>query len=239
MHQRDEAAVGSMTPEQVGDESAVLGLLTTPRPHCARAGYEVSGLLAALPVRGRDLPFDRSGEGHQRLLRHGRIACLGQMAKRLVEHAPGARHRPTRGEHALGQEHIYRRRCERKPIDFSDRASLRTSMRMAPTHGYSGGGQGADIRDRRRMAAPRPCRSSAACGQLPANGHCASSFADRTDGTFSRSDFTYDHRRDLYVCPGGKELLHYQRRFARPRIGVDAEGLERYRPPSTAAAPAR
>jgi transposase len=53
--------------------------------------------------------------------------------------------------------------------------------------------------------------------------------SQRTDGTFSRSDFTYDHRRDLYICPGGKELLHYRRQFARPRIGVDAEGLMRYR----------
>jgi Transposase DDE domain/Transposase domain (DUF772) len=51
----------------------------------------------------------------------------------------------------------------------------------------------------------------------------------RVDGTFSRSDFAYDHRRDLYICPGGKELRHYRRRFARPRLGVDAEGLMRYR----------
>ena len=28
----------------------------------------------------------------------------------------------------------------------------------------------------------------------------------RTDGTFSRDDFTYDHASDVYVCPGG-ELL--------------------------------
>jgi transposase len=28
----------------------------------------------------------------------------------------------------------------------------------------------------------------------------------RTDGTFSRSEFTYDHERDVYVCPGGKKL---------------------------------
>ena len=28
----------------------------------------------------------------------------------------------------------------------------------------------------------------------------------RTDGTFSRSEFTYDHERDVYVCPGGKTL---------------------------------
>ena len=28
----------------------------------------------------------------------------------------------------------------------------------------------------------------------------------RDDGTFSREDFTYDKERDLYICPGGKEL---------------------------------
>src|SRR6187431_2919191 len=30
--------------------------------------------------------------------------------------------------------------------------------------------------------------------------------SQRTDGTFSRDDFTYDHERDVYVCPGGKDL---------------------------------
>jgi transposase len=28
----------------------------------------------------------------------------------------------------------------------------------------------------------------------------------RTDGTFSRSDFTYDHEGDVYICPAGKGL---------------------------------
>ena len=28
--------------------------------------------------------------------------------------------------------------------------------------------------------------------------------SERTDGTFSRSDFAFDTERDLYVCPGGK-----------------------------------
>ena len=51
----------------------------------------------------------------------------------------------------------------------------------------------------------------------------------RKDGTFSRSDFTYDHERDLYVCPAGKELMHYRRQFQQPRTGVDAEELMRYR----------
>ena len=39
----------------------------------------------------------------------------------------------------------------------------------------------------------------------------------RTDGTFSRSDFAYDDERNLYVCPGGKELRHYRRQFKRAR----------------------
>ena len=33
---------------------------------------------------------------------------------------------------------------------------------------------------------------------------------DRTqvaaDGKYVRADFTYDKKRDLYLCPGGKEL---------------------------------
>ena len=39
--------------------------------------------------------------------------------------------------------------------------------------------------------------------------------SERTDGTFSRSDFTFDTERDLYVCPGGMELRKYRR--ASPR----------------------
>src|SRR5262249_9638566 len=28
----------------------------------------------------------------------------------------------------------------------------------------------------------------------------------RNDGTFSREEFTYDHQRNIYSCPGGKPL---------------------------------
>jgi hypothetical protein len=28
----------------------------------------------------------------------------------------------------------------------------------------------------------------------------------RSDGTFSRDDFVFDHERDVYICPGGTEL---------------------------------
>ena len=44
--------------------------------------------------------------------------------------------------------------------------------------------------------------------------------SQRTDGTFSRDDFTYDHTTDTYRCPAGKTLQHYRRRFAIPRAGV-------------------
>ncbi|MNJ31218.1 hypothetical protein D3C77_258450 [compost metagenome] len=36
----------------------------------------------------------------------------------------------------------------------------------------------------------------------------------RTDGTFSRADFTYDHAADLYRSPGGKELKQYRQTAA-------------------------
>jgi hypothetical protein len=53
--------------------------------------------------------------------------------------------------------------------------------------------------------------------------------AERTDGTFSRSDFTFDTERDLYVCPGGKELRKYRRAFSMPREGIAKDGAIRYR----------
>ena len=51
----------------------------------------------------------------------------------------------------------------------------------------------------------------------------------RTDGTFSREDFAYDHRKDAYICPADKELKQYRRAFRTPRSGVDDDGLMRYR----------
>ena len=53
--------------------------------------------------------------------------------------------------------------------------------------------------------------------------------SERRDGTFERADFPYDHKRDLYTCPAGKELRQYRRSFAEPRDGVDEEGFMRYR----------
>ncbi len=53
--------------------------------------------------------------------------------------------------------------------------------------------------------------------------------SQRSDGTFSRATFTYDHARDLYTCPDGKELHQYRRRFGLSREGVDPEGFMRSR----------
>jgi hypothetical protein len=42
--------------------------------------------------------------------------------------------------------------------------------------------------------------------------------------TFFRSDFAFDPPRNLYVCPGGKELRKHHRAFAKPRGGLTKEG---------------
>jgi transposase len=51
----------------------------------------------------------------------------------------------------------------------------------------------------------------------------------RTDGTFSRDDFAYDHKRDCYTCPAGKELRQRQKTYRMPRPLVDEDGMMRYR----------
>jgi transposase len=53
--------------------------------------------------------------------------------------------------------------------------------------------------------------------------------SQRTDGTFSRDDFTYDHKRDCYICPAGKELRQRQKIYRVPRPFVDENGMMRYR----------
>ena len=53
--------------------------------------------------------------------------------------------------------------------------------------------------------------------------------SQRTDGTFSRDDFTYDHTTDTYRCPAGNTLQHYRRRFAIPRTGIMKNSSMRYR----------
>ena len=53
--------------------------------------------------------------------------------------------------------------------------------------------------------------------------------SERTDGAFSRGDFAYDTEVDVYICPGGNELMTYRRAFAVPRDGVMKDGTIRYR----------
>jgi transposase len=53
--------------------------------------------------------------------------------------------------------------------------------------------------------------------------------SERKDGTFSRSDFAYDHRGDFYVCPAGKKLRPRQKAYRMPRPLVDEAGMLRYR----------
>jgi hypothetical protein len=53
--------------------------------------------------------------------------------------------------------------------------------------------------------------------------------SQRTDGTFSRDDFAYDHASDTYQCPAGNTLQHYRRRFTTPRVGVMKDNSMRYR----------
>ena len=62
--------------------------------------------------------------------------------------------------------------------------------------------------------------------------------AERTDGTFSRSDFVFDPESNLYVCPGGKELRKYHRTFAKPRDGLTKDGTMIYLRASMTARPA-
>lgn len=37
---------------------------------------------------------------------------------------------------------------------------------------------------------------------------------ERTDGTLSRSDFTWDDENDRYICPEGKDLQHTRRNYS-------------------------
>jgi hypothetical protein len=53
--------------------------------------------------------------------------------------------------------------------------------------------------------------------------------SQHTDGTFSRDDFAYDHKRDCYICPAGKELRQRQKIYRMPRPLVDRNGMMRYR----------
>ncbi len=51
----------------------------------------------------------------------------------------------------------------------------------------------------------------------------------RTDGTFSRSDFTWDGENDRYICPAAKELKQFHRTYETARSGITSEGTRLYR----------
>jgi hypothetical protein len=38
---------------------------------------------------------------------------------------------------------------------------------------------------------------------------------ERSDGTFSRSDFAFDEQADLYTCPNGRELKRFRRTYTK------------------------
>jgi hypothetical protein len=52
--------------------------------------------------------------------------------------------------------------------------------------------------------------------------------SERRDGTFEKGDF-YDHKRDLYTCPGGKEFRSRQISYKNERPLVDEKAVIRYR----------
>src|SRR5690348_11071349 len=53
--------------------------------------------------------------------------------------------------------------------------------------------------------------------------------SQRSDGTFSRDDFAYDHEQDSYICPAGKQLRRRRRVYRVPRPLSDDDGMMRYR----------
>ncbi|WP_282611434.1 IS1182 family transposase [Pelagibius sp. Alg239-R121] len=50
----------------------------------------------------------------------------------------------------------------------------------------------------------------------------------RKDGTFSSSDFAFNHQANEYTCPAGKPLKKSWRKMKTPRSGVTKEGFIRY-----------
>ena len=53
--------------------------------------------------------------------------------------------------------------------------------------------------------------------------------SNRTDGTFSRSDFVFEAEQDRYTCPAGKHLVQFHRTYATPRSGITKDGTRIYR----------
>jgi transposase len=52
---------------------------------------------------------------------------------------------------------------------------------------------------------------------------------ERTDGTFSRSDFDFDEEADHYTYPNDKHLVRYRRKFKQPRSGITKANTINYR----------
>jgi hypothetical protein len=53
--------------------------------------------------------------------------------------------------------------------------------------------------------------------------------SERCDGTFSRSEFAYDHEADAYTCPAGKPLRPRQKVYRTERPLVDEDAMMRDR----------
>jgi hypothetical protein len=52
---------------------------------------------------------------------------------------------------------------------------------------------------------------------------------NRTDGTFGRDDFVYDHQTDSYSCPGRKQLRQYWQPGRAAKAKPPSDGFYRYR----------
>ena len=52
---------------------------------------------------------------------------------------------------------------------------------------------------------------------------------ERTDGTFSRSDFSFDEEADEYACPNNKQLKRSRRKFKQQRTGITKANTIIYR----------
>ena len=53
--------------------------------------------------------------------------------------------------------------------------------------------------------------------------------SERSDGTFSLSDFRFDAENNSYTCPAGKLLLQYRKHFTKPRTGIVYGNRRHYR----------
>jgi hypothetical protein len=53
--------------------------------------------------------------------------------------------------------------------------------------------------------------------------------SNRTDGTFSRTDFAFDAERDRYTCPAGKELVQFRRNLRHSQKRRHSWGTRLYR----------